>query len=352
MDQTSQAASIEGRAGTSVGCPGGLGLLYTAPIFLEGSIDKVWRELARTMVSSGFCGFAVVRSLVQSDVISRRRAVWLLGWNGSFHLWDLHSQCFGLPHHSWLVPGSAHKMVGEGRVQNPGAKEREPSMVYRLVRCGSRTTLYCEAIPSCADQCPAQASSLCGSAHLCRIRRRAGGSGQRGVSRKAGMALRIFHGDARSCLVYPLAGQTLCRKGLTHLRALQIIYQPLDSFSPGTVGAAIDGAISLDAMSEDAAAAAGTFWSQAVNRTFERVESISLVINSDFEALFVGVSALVATFHSGAAFARTVPRDYSLNAAMAGCAGHRGAACRMLKNSSCTLHFDVYSTMQKNSLCN
>jgi hypothetical protein len=111
------------------------------------------------------------------------------------------------------------------------------------------------------------------------------------------MALPILRGNACLGMVYPLAGEAVFGQGLANARALQIIYQALHAFGTGTVGAAIDRAVALDTMAKDPAAAAGTRWRQAVNRTFEGIESIGFIIDSNLEALVVGISALMATFH-------------------------------------------------------
>ena len=86
-----------------------------------------------------------------------------------------------------------------------------------------------------------------------------------------------------------------------------IVHQSIDSFRPRTVGATEDLSFTLDSMSQDPASTAIANGSDHMRRALERIKSIGLSADCDIETIFIGVSAVMASFHGSWIFAGDVP---------------------------------------------
>jgi hypothetical protein len=65
----------------------------------------------------------------------------------------------------------------------------------------------------------------------------------------------------------------------------------------GTVGAAINGALSLDAVPNHATATMVAFGRKGMDRTFETIEDVGLALHRHLESLVIVISTDFAPFH-------------------------------------------------------
>ena len=86
-----------------------------------------------------------------------------------------------------------------------------------------------------------------------------------------------------------------------------IVHQPIDTFGSGAMGAAVDFSVGLSSMPENPGSAALTHRSDRMNRTLKGIKSVGLSAYYDVEAFVIGISAVVAGFHSSGEFADDVP---------------------------------------------
>lgn len=78
-----------------------------------------------------------------------------------------------------------------------------------------------------------------------------------------------------------------------------VVHEALDAGLAGAVGAAVDLAIPLDTVAEDAAFAVIANRGEDVDGALEGVEAVGLAREDDIKTFVVGVSAVMAGFHGG-----------------------------------------------------
>ena len=78
-----------------------------------------------------------------------------------------------------------------------------------------------------------------------------------------------------------------------------IIHHSLEPGMAGAVGAAVDLALPLDAVAEDAAFAVIADRGEDMDRTLEGVEAVGFALDDEIKTFVIFVSAVMAGFHDG-----------------------------------------------------
>ena len=79
----------------------------------------------------------------------------------------------------------------------------------------------------------------------------------------------------------------------------RIVHHALDPGMAGAVGAAVDPALPLDAVAEDAAFAVIADGGEDVDRALEGVEAVGFARDDEIKTFVIFVSAVMAGFHDG-----------------------------------------------------
>jgi hypothetical protein len=90
----------------------------------------------------------------------------------------------------------------------------------------------------------------------------------------------------RRPLLEQLSGGVL---GVAHLR--RSVSHGMHTCLPRTIGATIHPAVTFHSVTDDSAMAAGTLWSQRLNRTFKTIKHMLLAILFDAKTLVVIITA-------------------------------------------------------------